>query len=113
MRGNEAASSGLRVLTEAEIAMVAGGTHLDEMMVPDANFHWMDDSHTFAEKNGMIAADYDHDGSYEEGWRPNSECENGWERTTVGWTWQCSTTTPDQERAAWYSNHQYWITVEP
>jgi len=112
MRMNEATASEARVLSDAEIAMVAGGTPLDDAMYQGSDFRWLDDSHTFAESNGIIAADYTHDGSFEEGWRPDPSSASGYERTITGITWDDCERTPTQERAEWYSNHQYWWNVD-
>jgi hypothetical protein len=109
MRMHSATGSEARVLSDAEIAMVAGGGHLDDIA---GNVTWLDESHTFARaNNGMILADYTHDGSFEEGWRPNQNSASGWDHSFTGYIWDHSSTTPDSERTEYYSTHQYWFNV--
>jgi hypothetical protein len=110
MMMNSVATRDMRVLTDAEIAMVAGGPLGD--LVNPGDMHWLDGDHTFLSSNGIIFADYTHDGDFEEAWRENSSCNSGYERSITGIMWTCSSSTPWQEIEEWLENHPTWHVVE-
>ena len=110
MMMNSVETHGMRVLSDAEIAMVAGGP-LEDLVNP-GDMHWLDGDHTFLLSNGIYFADYTHDGLFEEAWRPNGDCQSGYERSVTGVMWLCSNTTPGQEMADWLANHPNWHIVE-
>jgi hypothetical protein len=113
MMMNSVAARDMRVLSDAEIAMVAGGPG-DGLngLVNWGNAHWQGSDHTFLISDGRIFADYTHDGNFDAAWQPDSSCANGWAESFTGnpGSWFCGS-DGGQELEEWLEAHQSWHIV--
>lgn len=100
-----------RVMSEAEIAMVAGGPGGLNSLVNWGNAQWQDSGHTFLISDGTIFADYTHDGTFDEAWRPDANCPSGWSESITGLTWFCGSNGAD-ELEEWLESHPSVHIVE-
>lgn len=109
---NSATPRDLRVLSDAEVAMVAGGPG-DGLngLVNWGNAEWQDSGHTFLISDGRIFADYTHDGNFDAAWQPDSSCANGWAESFTGVMWFCGTNGAE-ELEEWLESHPTWHVVE-
>jgi hypothetical protein len=111
MMMNSVAARDVRVLSDAEIAMVAGGPLND--LVNWGNASWQGSDHTFLISDGRIFADYTHDGVFDTAWQPDANCPSGWAQSHTGnaGSWFCGSNA-GQEMEEWLETHQGWHFVE-
>lgn len=102
----------MRVLSDAEIAMVAGGPGdgLNGLHDPNNSVNLTPDG-VFVQSNGIIFADYTGDGIFEEAWRMNANCPTGWEQSYTGVMWFCGTSATE-EYLEWLERHLTLPSVE-
>jgi hypothetical protein len=116
MMMNSVAASGMRVLSDTEVAMIAGGPDSPDSggglngLVNWANAQWQDSEHTFLISDGRIFADYTHDGIFDRAWQPDATCTQagGWAQSDTGIMWYCGTNGA-QELQDWLEQHPGWV----
>ena len=94
----------MRLLSDAEIAAVAGGG-LNDLVIRATSL--LTGDHTFIQSNGRIFADYAHDGIYDVAWQPDANCPGGWSQSYTGNQWFCGTNAGD-EMIDWELRHSSW-----